>query len=256
MISNTAYTGGGANGGILYNCTVAGNAATNSFGAGGGVSGSTLYNSVVYYNSALSGSNWSGGTMTFCCTMPLLGLGGITNAPLFANLPAGDLRLQSNSPCINSGTNGYAVTATDLDGNPRIIAGNVDIGAYEVQSPLSLIRFSWLWQYGLAINASTDSADADGDGASNWQEWRAGTVPTNALSVFKMLSPSPGMPGVNVSWLSVSGRKYWVERASDLADPAFLTLQSNITAAGGTTSYADTNSMGTARFFYRVGIHP
>ena len=47
----------------------------------------------------------------------------------------GNLRLQPNSPCINAGNNSYVTGATDLDGNPRISGGTVDIGAYEYQWP-------------------------------------------------------------------------------------------------------------------------
>jgi hypothetical protein len=48
---------------------------------------------------------------------------------------SGNLRLQPNSPCINAGDNSYVTNATDLDGNPRISGGIVDIGAYEYQWP-------------------------------------------------------------------------------------------------------------------------
>lgn len=52
----------------------------------------------------------------------------------FTNGPTdyGDLRLQPDSPCINVGDN-YAVAGvqTDLDGNPRICGGTVDLGAFE-----------------------------------------------------------------------------------------------------------------------------
>ena len=45
----------------------------------------------------------------------------------------GDLHLQPASPVINLGDNAAvpAGVATDLDGNPRILFGQVDMGAYE-----------------------------------------------------------------------------------------------------------------------------
>ena len=46
----------------------------------------------------------------------------------------GNYRLQSNSPCINTGTNqDWMVGAFDLAGNARIFDGRVDMGAYESQ---------------------------------------------------------------------------------------------------------------------------
>ena len=50
----------------------------------------------------------------------------------------GDLRLQATSPAINAGNNSVtnpALPATDLDGNPRVVDGTVDMGAYEFTSP-------------------------------------------------------------------------------------------------------------------------
>jgi hypothetical protein len=54
--------------------------------------------------------------------------------PLFRNPAAGDYRLSACSPAINAGSN-VAVNSlgllTDLNGDPRIQEGTVDIGAYE-----------------------------------------------------------------------------------------------------------------------------
>ena len=141
------------------------------------------------------------------------------------NQAGGNLRLQSNSPCINAGSNGYAPSGPDLDGNPRIVGGTVDMGAYEFQSPQSPISYAWLQQYGLPTDGSADDTDPDGDGLNNWQEWRAGTNPTNALSVLRLLSPASGASGVIVSWQSVSGRNYSLERSTRLgAQPSFFPL--------------------------------
>jgi len=58
------------------------------------------------------------------------------NLPLFVDTNGwANLRLQPNSPCINAGNNSYVTNATDLDGNPRMSGGTVDIGAYEFQWP-------------------------------------------------------------------------------------------------------------------------
>jgi len=250
--------GGGAYQSTLYNCTVTGNRAY--FSQGGGTYNSTLYNSILYYNSSFTSyPNYVGGFLNNCCVTPLpaRGAGNITNDPLFVNQADGDFHLQTNSACINSGNNTYAFGTSDLDGNPRIVGGTVDIGAYEFQSPVSQISYAWLQQYGLPINTNTDSSDADGDGMNNWQEWRAGTDPTNPLSVLKMLAPaSTNNPsGLIVSWQSVNTRTYNLQRTTDLAaQPAFSSIQSNIVGQAGTTSCMDTNAAGFGPYFYRVAV--
>ncbi len=55
----------------------------------------------------------------------------------------GDYHLSAGSPCINTGDPCYpqGPNETDLDGNPRIIDGRIDMGAYEYLQPLE----SRLW---------------------------------------------------------------------------------------------------------------
>ena len=66
------------------------------------------------------------------------GEGNIDADPCFIDAAGGDLRLSSDSPCIDTGYNNAPnLPATDMDGHPRIIDGDcnetdvVDMGAYE-----------------------------------------------------------------------------------------------------------------------------
>jgi len=251
--SNSANAGGGAYGGSLDNCTVVGNAATNS---GGGVSSaSSVINSIVCYNTAPGSSNYSSSSFTAGCTMPLPpGAGNISNAPVFVDMAKGNFRLQTNSPCINRGNNSYAL-AVDLDGRPRIVGGTVDMGAYEFHGAGTGEFTAWLQQYGLATDGSADFLDSDLDGLNNWQEWIAGTIPTNALSVLRLLSPTADNSGITVSWQSVQGKTYYLQRGTDLAtSPALLSIQSNLVGQTGTTSFKDTDATNASAYFYRVGV--
>ena len=144
LCGNSASFGGGACSATLNNCTLSGNSATNN---GGGAYSSGLNNCIVYYNTAIGGANNLYASTWNSCWMPP------ASAPLFVDLTHNDLHLQSNSPCINAGLNAYAPGLTDLDGNPRIVGGTVDIGTYECQSPALLDYYLWLQSYGLPTAA-------------------------------------------------------------------------------------------------------
>jgi hypothetical protein len=193
--------------------------------------------------------------LNYCCTTPLPtnGFGNITNDPLLVDYANGNLRLESNSPCINAGNNAYVSTSTDMEGNPRIVSGTVDIGAYEYQGTGSVISYAWLQQYGLPTDGSADFIDSDGDGMNNWQEWICSTCPRNAQSVLRLVSATPAGTNITVTWQSVAGVNYFLERSTNLASP-FTHLASFIMGQAGTTSYADTNAAGAGPFFYRVAV--
>jgi hypothetical protein len=258
VVYNTAgYGGGGLYNDWAYNCTIVGNSA-GSYG-GGMLIASYLANCILYYNSAPNGPNYWSDYLFNCCSLPAYAgnTGNFSAEPAFVDLAGGDFRLRTNSPCINSGDNAYVANSPDLGNNPRIAGGTVDVGAYEFQpqTPVSLISFAWLQQYNLPTDGSADFADPDGDGMNNWQEWIAGTIPTNAASFLGLQRPSVTASNTIVSWQSVSGKTYFLQRSTNLAaKPSFLTLQSNILGQAGSTIFIDTNVPGPGASFYRVGI--
>ena len=264
IVGNTAEYGGGARESELYNCTVAGNSAT---AIGGGAIFSELWNCIVYYNNAPSGANWDdefGGEceVAFSCITPLPpGEGNISEDPVFADADAGDFRLMTNSPCIDTGTNQeWMVSATDLDANPRILFGRVDMGCFEV----------------------TVAVDSDGDGIPNWWEIEYYGGPTNAVATsiaanalntlleayiaglgpfdvhaYFILTPlvvSDG--GVWIRWPSVAGRVYGIDRSLVLADTdgGFVPLETNIPAAPPENTYHDATATNDAPHFYRIRV--
>lgn len=144
---NTSNEGGGVlceDGGEVTGCTVAGN---NAAFRGGGVVcsfGGVVRNSVISSNDAPAGTNWYNYNAPqiayeYCCTVPVSGLTNALNCvegdPDFVDAPAGNYRLLPTSSCLDKGANAHVATATDLDGNPRIVNGTVDIGVFEIQPP-------------------------------------------------------------------------------------------------------------------------
>jgi hypothetical protein len=201
-------------------------------------------------------SNWNGSMLRWSCTSPLPpGTGNLASDPQFVNAASGDFHLQPTSRCINAGTNASVFVAADLDGNPRIMGGTVDMGVYEIQASVTGTFASWLQQHGLAADGSADFTDADGDGAGNWQEWWAGTDPTNSASALHIVQVAAGTTGLDVVWESVATRNYWVDRAADVAGASpFQTIVTNLPGAATMTIFHDTTATGDAPYFYRIGV--
>jgi hypothetical protein len=88
---------------------------------------------------------------------------------------------------------------------------------------------------------------------NNWQEWVCGTCPTNPLSALRLLSATATRTNVMVSWQSVAGVRYFLERSASLASP-FTLLATGIPGQPGITAYTNTNATGPGPLFYRVGV--
>ncbi|MCX6928721.1 MAG: thrombospondin type 3 repeat-containing protein [Verrucomicrobia bacterium] len=117
---------------------------------------------------------------------------------------------------------------------------------------------SWRLRYFGTVNnvLSQATADADGDGASNWQEYVAGTDPTDLSSILRVSTAQNGAQHTQdcvVRWPSVAGKRYVIERSTSVFSPNWIPISTN-TGSGSDMEYHDTAS-GAVRFF-RVQVTP
>jgi len=282
VTGNQAGGGGGAQGSTLFNCLLVGNSSTSS--GGGGSWNCDLYNCTVVSNSAAGygGGSYADNSLQNCivyfntgvgiypncfnpsaisalCTPdPIYTESGLMTAdPRFMALGAGNFRLATNSPCINAGNNAYTSGATDLDGNPRIIGGMVDIGVYESTNGATVngVPWGWLLQYGLATDGSADTIDPASNGLPVWERYIACVDPTNPAASFRVLQLSNNLSHCVVFTPNTPSRVYTLEYTTNLVTGSWTNVpgQFRVPGTGEGQSLGDTNSFGS-RCFYRVKV--
>jgi hypothetical protein len=152
--NNTANNGGGIYNGNsspnIVNCTIGNNSALN----GGGVyiffSSPTISNSIIWGNSSGIVNFGANPTVSYSIVQGgYSGTGNLNQDPQFANAVNGDFTLQNGSPAINKGDNNSYENADgdpnntslnldkDVAGNNRLNGTNIDMGAFESQSPVA-----------------------------------------------------------------------------------------------------------------------
>jgi hypothetical protein len=110
-------------------------------------------------------------------------------------------------------------------------------------------------EYGMDPNSAADAAqDMDHDGATNAQEFRAGTDPTDRDSKLVASMANPG-GAIAVRFPSAPGRRYIIERCTDLNAAHWTTFANNVEGTGGEVSITDP-APPAGGAFYRVKIQP
>ena len=105
----------------------------------------------------------------------------------------------------------------------------------------------WLAQYGLPTDDAAALDDPDGDGAKTWEEYFAGTNPTNAESFLSLsLEPLPS-GALLLSWPSSPGRRYTLQ-----SSPYWHDLAAGIEATPPTNSWVHVPAENMER--YRVQL--
>jgi len=128
----------------LYNCTIYNNSREAVWAYDDGMLKlqTKLYNSIIY-NDGYEGAP-SSLTFAYSCVTPAQA-GNISSNPDFISTDINHrfgYRLESDSPCINSGRDSLAPPGTapydpDLAGLPRVIEDRVDMGCYEMYPPVA-----------------------------------------------------------------------------------------------------------------------
>ncbi|MCA9295796.1 MAG: hypothetical protein KC983_04750, partial [Phycisphaerales bacterium] len=168
FVKNVATTlGGGVHAFFATTCRIASTSMSlNSAGVGGGgifdTGSDTVVSNSILYKNTVGGTTGTTAQLLSLASMPVVnfscvqggwpGLGGagiISADPLFTNPAANNLHLMPASPCVDAGAaalrepdtldldddNDLAEpTPVDCDFAPRLLAAEVDLGAYEVAS--------------------------------------------------------------------------------------------------------------------------
>ncbi|HEY3860799.1 MAG TPA: chitobiase/beta-hexosaminidase C-terminal domain-containing protein [Verrucomicrobiae bacterium] len=127
------------------------------------------------------------------------------------------------------------------------------------QQPASITSDEWKMAFfgSLTSSQAADNSDADGDGALNWQEYLAGTNPTNSRSYLQFNSANlynNGVRGIAINWLTAPGKTYVLQSSPALMNPQWTPMNTN-TGDGNQFQCIVTNVSGTARF-YEIRLQP
>jgi hypothetical protein len=140
----------------------------------------------------------------------------------------------------------------------RTTSGLITLSDRSASSYNDGIPDSWRLRYfGTVYNLlSQASADADGDGVNNWQEYIAGTDPTDAKSYLHVATDqtmAQQSQDCVIHWPSITGKRYIIERAASLFGAGWTPVATN-TGNGTDMEIHDTRG-GNVRF-YRVHVAP
>ncbi len=160
----------------------------------------------------------------------------------------------------------YSVHFTGVDGAPGTNA-DYQMESFPgtawvlstAQQPASITSDEWKLHFfgSLGNPSAADNVDADGDGALNWQEYLAGTDPTNSNSVLEFGSSglsTNGTSGVGMIWLTAPGKTYVLQSMPALGGKTWTSLNTN-TGDGNYYQFIQTKYNGSANY-YRILLQP
>ena len=223
---------------VIVNCTIVNNSSRWGYSGIWSIGQiPSVYNTIIYFNTPNdiainNGYFWS----CAISQIPSVGFNCITLDPLF--ISNSDYRLQSNSPCIDSGTNAL-YSFFDMDNIPRPLDGNSDgvcgsdIGASEYVNYSTDSDNDGMidgWEVSNNLNAVLDDSyiDSDGDRHSNINEYIAGTNPQDINDVLKFNSISSMSDIIYLAFNSKLNRTYGIVYTTDMVKTNWASLTNGV----------------------------
>ena len=139
------------------------------------------------------------------------------------------------------------ITDAELEGLTAATTLALQIAPDETSADGDALPDSWEINFfgGTAVANGGEDEDFDGDGATNIDEFRAGTDPSDPISEFGLRS------GFGLEWFGVKGRTYVVERSTD--NWVTVVQVATVTGEGRVMEWVDADDAGEARTrLYRV----
>jgi hypothetical protein len=160
----------------------------------------------------------------------------------------------------------YALHFQGVDGAPDIstsyqfesLPGQVWVNSAALQ-PAQISSDEWRAHFFGSYTSplAADNVDADGDGMLNWQEYVAGTNPTNAQSKLQFTSAAlnnVGVKDVGFTWLTAPGKTYILQSTPSLNKPVWTAVKT-IVGDGNNYQFIESNYSAGPRF-YRLDLQP
>ena len=146
------------------------------------------------------------------------------------------------------------ITPTIID-RGRVERVDLRLGTLPVDTDGDGLSDAWELQHFGNLNQN-GNGDFDGDGVNNLREYRAGTNPTDPNSLFEVVEITKVSNGVAIQWSSQAGRRYSVKRSDSLLTPLenYTVVTSSVAATPPMNLFVDTNTAGSAQFFYLIQV--
>jgi hypothetical protein len=241
-----------------------GNSAPDKFGADyrfagttvGGSTASALYVPDIRTEGAYDVFVWypQGGNRSTNTPVSIFFQGGTLTARVNQETGGGGWRQVGTNLLFRAGTNGFVRISNGTGESNQVVMADAVRFVYraEQDAPAGPTAPAWWTAYYLGAGANLQ-LDADADGYASWEEYLAGTVPTNAASRLQFWSQT-----VDASRLAIffhpllSGRNYQLEERNG-SEPWAALPQVPVPAANGAGVFSITNAPGTVKL-YRLKI--